>query len=222
MSLANMELGTKLGLVFAALILIAVIWNPNMPTTPGTMKVPVANCNELMSHGEKSGVYAVFPDGYSPIKTKCEMEPEGAWTLVASISDKNSDHTSEAAINPGDFFREGKFGKLSDANIRNLAKHQEFRLQCGAGEIREVYIRNHVWRSNTNNAGYDGQYSLDGKQWIPFHERGVATWKGFDNYAVTIESASNPKAAFAYSIGSDGCWSKSDGGKPANGFLWAR
>ena len=217
-----MKVGAKLGLGFAAMIIVvAAVWNSSRST-----QAPIADCDKAMSSGGKSGVYEIDPDGdegpIAPIKTKCEMEPEGAWALVASISDKNSDHTNEQAVNEGKFFVDGKFGKLSDANIRNLAKHQEFRFQCGSGEVREVYIKNHVWRSNTNNASYDGQYSLDRKQWFPFHERGAGPWKGFDNYVVTFESGANPKAAFAYNIGVEGCYGKSDGGKPANGFLWAR
>lgn len=220
MSFKNMEIGTKLGIIFAAMIAVAVVWNPSMPISPG---MPIADCDGWMVSGKKSGIYEVYPDADAPpIKTRCQMEPEGAWTLVASISDKNSDHTSEEAINEKEFFIEGKFGKLSDATIRSLAKHQEFRFQCGAGEIREVFIKNHVWRSNVNSTGYDGQYSLDRKQWLPFHERGAGPWKGFDNYAVTFESGANPQAAFAYNIGGEGCFSMSAGGKPANGFLWAR
>lgn len=222
MSFKNMEPGTKLGLVFAAMIVVAVVWNPSMPTSPGIEKAHPVSCGDLSPSSGKSGVYEIYPDSDHSIKTRCQFEAEGAWTLVASISDKSSEHTSEDAINEHEFFIEGKFGKLSDANIRNLAKHQEFRFQCGSGEIREVYIKNHVWRSNINNAGYDGQYSLDKKQWLPFHERGAGPWKGFDNYAVTFESGANPKAAFAYNIGAAGCFSMSDGGKPASGFLWAR
>lgn len=222
MSFKNMEPGTKLGLVFAAMIVVAVVWNPCMPTSPGTEKAPSASCDGLGLGPEKSGVYEIYPTPDHPIKTKCQFESDGAWTLVASISDKSSDHTSEGAVNEDQFFIEGKFGKLSDGDIRTVAKHQEFRFQCGSGEIREVFIKNHVWQSNVNSAGYDGQYSLDRKQWFPFHERGAGPWKGFDNYAVTFESGANPNAAFAFNIGGDGCFSMSGGGKPANGFLWAR
>ena len=183
-----------------------------------------ANCDSLMQAGEKkSGVYEMDPDGFGPlprIKTRCEMKADGAWTLVASINEKNREHANSDAVNKDNFFMDGKFGKLSDSLIGKLAVFQEFRLQCGTGNISEVFIKDHTWRSNEN--GYRGLFSIDQKQWTPFQERGSPGWNGFDNYAAAYSAGGNPKSFMGYSIETTGCYSSSNGDKAASGYLWVR
>lgn len=185
------------------------------------------NCSSLWASGSKdSGIYEIDPDGFGPlpkIETRCNMEKPGGWTLAASISDKTRDHANADAVNKDDFFKEGKFGKLSDVEINNLALSQEYLLECGDGErVSEVFIRNHSWRSNESSPTYRGQYSVDSKSWIEFQERGAKGWSGFDNYGAAYGVGGNPKSYMAYSADEFGCGSYSTGASPGKGFLWVR
>lgn len=185
-----------------------------------------ANCNYLMLAGErKSGIYEMDPDGFGPlpiIKTRCQMDVAGGWTLVASISDKSRDHINPNAVQKDEFYLEGKFGKLSDSELNRLANFQEYLLECGEGDIRKIFIKDHAWRSDENDHSYHGLYSIDQKHWFPFHERGALGWYGFDNYTAVFEGGADPKSFMAYSAEQLGCYSQSNGDRPAKGALWVR
>lgn len=192
----------------------------------GALQNPTyTNCDYLWQTGRtKSGVYEIDPDGFGPlpiIKTRCRMEKSGGWTLVASISDKSNDHASSNAVNKDEFYLEGRFGKLSDAEINNLALFQEYLLECGEGGIREIFVKDHTWRSDENDSHYRGLYSIDQKHWLEFRERGSPGLKGFDNYAAAFQGGT-PESFMAYSSAPFGCYSQSNGDKPASGFLWVR
>lgn len=182
-----------------------------------------ANCSTLIKDGKVgSGIYEMDPDGVGPlpkISTRCNMEKPGGWTLVASISDKNRDHINPHSVNKDGFYKEGGFGKLSDEEINRFAFSHEFLLQCGNGEMKEIYIKDHGWRSDESSTTYRGLFSSDQNNWIEFHEKGAALWGGFDNFDATFGGEGKKELFSAYGTDETGCFSQNKRGK---GFLWVR
>ena len=185
----------------------------------------VSSCDTLYhDKGKMSGTHEIDVDGNgprSPITLRCKMENGKGWTLVAKINSKNAEHAQEKAVRPNDFYKKSQYGKLSDDTINKLAKFSEFRLECGKGKFKEVFIKDHSWRSYVNSTHYKGLYSIDQKQWFAFNERGVPHWHGFDNYEAASKN-NHYSWFFAYDRGTGGCYSQSHGDKPADGALWVR
>ncbi|MBK5721106.1 hypothetical protein JGH11_09525 [Dysgonomonas sp. Marseille-P4677] len=103
-------------------------------SSTGTFDFPANRCQEILDENPsaRDGYYWVKEAGGNKFKTYCDMEPDGAWTLIKSLSERqilvtektqNESFATQRSRNPVTS-REGKFNEyafsLSAATVNNI------------------------------------------------------------------------------------------------------